>query len=202
VLSSVPVRRTFLTAFACAIALAAPAAASQGNHRGDGSGGVGPGGVGPDGTTQPAPVPGVKAKLLPTGQARAPQGAPIEEQNAIAAANSIDDTGYCTGGGHDSSTRLSRCYDCSGAVSYVLGPKGADILDSPLDSGSLMKWGERGKGSWITVYTNAGHAMVVIAGLRFDTSQPADGAEGPGWSKDVKSGMVNGPFQKRHFLGL
>jgi hypothetical protein len=42
----------------------------------------------------------------------------------------------------------------------------------------------------------------VIAGLRFDTSIPDDGAEGPGWSKDVKAGLVNGPFQKRHFLGL
>ena len=82
------------------------------------------------------------------------------------------------GGGHK-----RNCYDCSGAVSYVLGPEGADILDSPLDSGSLRKWGERGRGSWITVYTNPGHAYVVIAGLRFDTSIPDDGAEGPGWSQ-------------------
>ena len=33
-----------------------------------------------------------------------------------------------------------------------------------------MKWGERGKGAWITVYTNPGHAYAVIAGLRLDTS--------------------------------
>ena len=33
-----------------------------------------------------------------------------------------------------------------------------------------MKWGERGKGAWITVFTNPGHAYVVIAGLRLDTS--------------------------------
>ncbi len=84
----------------------------------------------------------------------------------------------------------------------MLGPEGADILDTPLDSGSLRKWGERGRGTWITVYTNPGHAYVVIAGLRFDTSQPDDGASGPGWSKDVKAGLVNGPFQKRHWLGL
>ena len=96
----------------------------------------------------------------------------------------------------------SRCYDCSGAVSYVLGPKGAGILDSPLPSGDFRKWGERGRGSWITVYYNAGHAYMVIAGLRFDTSMPDDGADGPGWSKDVKRGDVNGPFKKRHYLGL
>ncbi len=196
--SSGRVRGHCLTALACAAALALPAGAVAAN--GDGSGGVGPGGVGPDGTTQPAPVPGAKAKLMPSGQARAPRGAPIEVQNAIAAANSIDDAGYCSGGGH--SRFQSRCYDCSGAVSYVLGPDGADILKSPLDSGSFKRWGERGKGSWITVYTNSGHAMVVIAGLRFDTSIPDDGAEGPGWSKKVKAGMVNGPFQKRHFAGL
>ncbi len=66
----------------------------------------------------------------------------------------------------------------------------------------FAKWGERGRGTWITVYTNPGHAYVVVAGLRFDTSIPDDGEEGPGWSKDVKAGRVNGPFQKRHFLGL
>ena len=41
---------------------------------------------------------------------------------------------------------------------------------SPLDSSSFMSWGQRGKGRWITVYTNPGHAYVVIAGLRLDTS--------------------------------
>jgi hypothetical protein len=31
---------------------------------------------------------------------------------------------------------------------------------------------------------------------------PDDGADGPGWSKDVKRGEVNGPFKKRHYLDL
>ena len=170
------------------------------------SGGVTPDGTGgtdPTGTTAPPappPTPGAEAKLRSTGLASAPASAPLEVKRAIKAANSIDFASYCTGGGHGH--WHSRCYDCSGAVSYVLGPKGADILDSPLDSGSLERWGTRGRGSWITVYTNAGHAYVVIAGLRFDTSQPDDGASGPGWSKDVRAGLVNGPFQKRHFDGL
>lgn len=42
-----------------------------------------------------------------------------------------------------------------------------------------MSWGEAGKGDWITVYTNPGHAFVVIAGLRLDTSGP--GESGPRW---------------------
>jgi hypothetical protein len=180
-------RNRIATAVVCAVAcaLALPAAASAG------SGGIG------TTTAPPPPVAGSKAKLLKSGVARAPSAAPAEVKAAIAAANEIDDAGYCMGGGHK-----RNCYDCSGAVSYVLGPEGADILDSPLDSGSLRKWGERGRGTWITVYTNPGHAYVVIAGLRFDTSIPDDGEAGPGWSKDVKAGLVNGPFQKRHYVGL
>ena len=191
--SSAFTRLVVLIALCASWAIVVPAAASAG------SGGVGPGDTEapPPETT---PVPGEKAKLLKSGLAAAPASAPAEVQRAIQAANSIDQAGYCSGGGHGS--WRSRCYDCSGAVSYVLGPKGADILDAPLPSGSFRKWGERGRGSWITVYYNAGHAYVVIAGLRFDTSIPDDGAEGPGWSEDVKRGQVNGPFKKRHYLGL
>lgn len=187
--SQTAVRRTASTAIAAATIalLALPGSALAG------SGGIGAG------TAPPPPVAGSKAKLLKTGLARPPADAPLAVQRAIAAANEIDDAGYCTGGGHQVK---GSCYDCSGAVSHVLGPEGADIMDTPLDSGSMRKWGERGRGSWITVYTNPGHAYVVIAGLRFDTSIPDDGSEGPGWSKDVKAGLVNGPFQKRHFEGL
>jgi hypothetical protein len=39
-----------------------------------------------------------------------------------------------------------------------------------LDSGSFMRWGMRGRGAWITVFTNPGHAYVKLAGLRLDTS--------------------------------
>jgi hypothetical protein len=162
---------------------------------------AGSGGVGPEGTGGGAQtVRGAKAKLMRSGMAAAPANAPAAVKRAIAAGNAIDDAGYCTGGGHGSWN--SRCYDCSGTISYVLGPKGADILDAPLPSGDFRKWGKGGKGSWITVYYNGGHAYVVIAGLRLDTSQPDDGAEGPGWSKDVKAGLVNGPFKKRHYVGL
>jgi hypothetical protein len=42
-----------------------------------------------------------------------------------------------------------------------------------------MSWEEAGRGTWITVYTNPGHAFVVIAGLRLDTSGP--GESGPRW---------------------
>jgi hypothetical protein len=191
----VPISR-FSRAFAAMVAAIAAVVLAPSAALAAGSGGIGPGSGGTTTTT----TPGSKAKLMPTGLAAAPADAPPEVQKAVAAANEIDDHGYCTGGGHGQ--WKSRCYDCSGTVSYVLGPKGAGILDAPLSSGEFNKWGDAGRGGWITVYYNGGHAFVEIAGLRFDTSIPDDGAEGPGWSKDVKAGLVNGPFKKRHFAGL
>jgi hypothetical protein len=43
-----------------------------------------------------------------------------------------------------------------------------------------------GKGRWITVYANAGHAYMVVAGLRFDTSavgEKLNQGSGPRWRK-------------------
>ncbi len=74
---------------------------------------------------------------------------------------------YIYGGGHNAKF-AGRGYDCSGSVSYAL--HGGGLLTSPLDSSSFMKWGDKGEGSWITIYTNPGHAYMVVAGLRFDTS--------------------------------
>jgi hypothetical protein len=113
-------------------------------------------------------VPGTKAKLLQDGTAAAPADAPEQVKQAIWAANALQDLPYLYGGGHNLEFDVSDGADCSGTVSFAL--KAAGLLEAPLDSGSFMKWGERGKGAWITVFTNPGHAYVVIAGLRLDTS--------------------------------
>src|ERR687895_772008 len=34
----------------------------------------------------------------------------------------------------------------------------------------FMSWGERGRGTWVTIRTNPSHAYMIVAGLRFDTS--------------------------------
>jgi len=94
-------------------------------------------------------------------------------QAAIEAANSIATTPYIWGGGHGSFE--SSGYDCSGAVSFAL--HGGGFLESPLDSTGLETWGEAGPGKWITVYANASHAWMVIAGIAFDTV----GGPGPRW---------------------
>jgi cell wall-associated NlpC family hydrolase len=134
------------------------------------------------------------AKLSSDGRtAIAPAGAPPQVVAAVEAANRITRKPYRYGGGH----RRFRDsgYDCSGAVSYVLHAAG--LLRRPLDSSGLMRWGRRGAGRWITVYSNPGHAYVEIAGLRFDTS--GRGERGPRWRPERRSrrGSV-----ARHWEGL
>jgi hypothetical protein len=142
-------------------------------------------------STEPEPTGPTGEAKIEDGLAIPPTDAPNRVIEAIEAANEIaKGKDYCYGGGHGK--WRSRCYDCSGAVSYAL--HGGRMLDSPLPSGSLAKWGERGKGNWLTVYANGGHAYAVIAGLRWDTSMTT--GKGPGWSDDMRSGSG---FTKRRF---
>jgi hypothetical protein len=151
--------------------------------------------------SDPAFQPAPKGKIV-NGIAIPPIGAPPEVVAAINAANEISRKPYIYGGGHKSF--ISRGYDCSGAVSYAL--HGAGLVDSPLDSSDFMKWGDRGAGKWITVYTNPGHAFVVIAGLRFDTGYrdrmaKAHGAapgSGPRWGGPRSTRG----YHARHLFGL
>ena len=113
-------------------------------------------------------VPGTKAQLLPDGTAAAPADAPEQVKQAIWAANSMQALPYSYGGGHNLEFDVTDGADCSGTVSFALHAGG--LLKAPLDSGSFMRWGYKGKGAWITVFTNPGHAYAKIAGLRLDTS--------------------------------
>jgi cell wall-associated NlpC family hydrolase len=138
-------------------------------------------------------VAGAEAVLQPNGLAAAPTSAPPAVKAAIAAANSIATTPYVWGGGHESF--YSYGYDCSGAVSFAL--YGGGLLDTPLTSGSLENYGEPGPGKWITIYANATHAYVVIAGLRWDTVGDAHGT-GPRWHAE---GPYPEGFVVRHPTG-
>ena len=141
------------------------------------------------GTTTPPPAsttPGV-ATLQADGSALAPPDAPRPVRKAINAANKIRTRPYIFGGGHRSFK--AKGYDCSGAVSYVLHAAG--MLKRPMPSGPLARrWGAPGVGQWITVYANRGHAYVVIAGLRWDTSvggDPVNTQPGPRWRSTARS---------------
>ncbi len=133
-----------------------------------------------------------KARLV-NGKAIAPASAPPRVKAVIAAANRIRNKPYRYGGGH---ARFEDSgYDCSGAVSYAL--RGGRFLSSPLPSSGFYGWGKSGVGKWITVYTNPGHAYMVVAGLRFDTSMTP--GNGPGWSASLRS--TSGSFQARSPVG-
>src|SRR3954462_8713914 len=142
-------------------------------------------------TTQTAP--GAKATMSSDGlHAVAPSAAPPEVQEAITAANKIVGKPYKYGGGHGS--WQDSGYDCSGTVSYSL--HGAGLLSRPLSSGEFGGWGVSGRGSWISVYYNSGHAYAVIAGLRLDTSGDRSGT-GPRWHTDMRSGSGYGVTHPR-----
>jgi cell wall-associated NlpC family hydrolase len=127
--------------------------------------------------SDPTGIPGEKARISSDGHtAQAPADAPVEVQEVIAAANEITHDPYRYGGGHGRGFNDSA-FDCSGAVSHAL--HGADLVTRPLDSTDFESWGSRGRGQWITVYANSGHAYMVVAGLRFDTS--GRGESGPRW---------------------
>jgi hypothetical protein len=179
-------------ALACLTGVAALAPAASAEVIASGGGGA---------TFTPPPPPPEKAKLV-NGRLIAPVSAPVRVARAIEAANRLVEKPYIYGGGHKlyKSGQLDAGYDCSGAVSYAL--YGGRFLRSPLPSGSLMSWGEEGPGTWITVYAHGGHAYVVIAGFRFDTSMRDPDAPGPGtgprWSKTLRRSSA---FVARHPSG-
>jgi hypothetical protein len=129
------------------------------------------------------------------GRAVAPPYAPAAVREAIAAANRIDGRPYVWGGGHLG--WRSRGYDCSGAVGYALHAAG--MLDATMVSGQLAGWGEPGRGRWITVYANAEHVYMEVAGLRFDTRDDLPGVRGPRWHEELAAGDR---FAARHPAGL
>lgn len=150
-----------------------------------------------------ASAPVGKARINPNGTATAPAGAPAIVQQVIASANQIIGTSYCYAGGHGS--WKSSCYDCSGSVSYAL--HGAGLLSSPEDSTGLESYGSAGPGKWITIYADAAHTWVVVAGIAFDTADyggpniPA--GTGPRWRSDSTGNLADGgDYVIRHPSGL
>ena len=149
----------------------------------------------------PPPPPPEKGALV-DGRLVAPASAPRRVKRVIKFANQIVEKPYLYGGGHRQFRRgrLDRGYDCSGAVSHAL--RGGRFLRSPLPSGSMMSWGRSGPGEWITVYAHGGHAYIVVAGYRFDTSMRDPDAPGPSsgprWSKSLRKSSA---FVARHPRG-
>ena len=137
-----------------------------------------------------------QATLTPGGLAVAPIGAPAAVQEVIAAGNEIARLPYRYGGGH--LTYEDTAYDCSGSISYVFAA--AHLLDHTVVSGDLENWGDPGPGKWITVFANAGHTFMYVAGLRFDTVALAE--TGTRWSDRSADEPDLKTFSVRHPPGL
>ena len=170
-------------------------------------------------------VPGVRARILPSGDAAAPADAPVVVRDMIAAGNRIDRFAYSYGGAHgDPAQTMNQShpdpgavpgseenggpgYDCSSATDYVLygGGFGESLLhDSVPASTTLESVGEPGPGRWVTIYANADHAYIEVAGIYLDTAAglgnpPNPPSTGPRWST-VGTGPAG--FVVRHPPGL
>jgi hypothetical protein len=134
--------------------------------------------------------------VLRNGIAYAPSRAPQNVKNAMWATNTLRRKPYVWGGGHGSFN--DRGYDCSGTVSFALHYAG--VLGTPMPSNDFCRYGEGGRGRWITIYSRRGHTFAVIAGLRLDTTDLRYGGDvGPRWYVE---GRNTGGFQARHPVGL
>jgi cell wall-associated NlpC family hydrolase len=132
--------------------------------------------------------------LTKNGNVEVPDGVPAAVAAIFAGGNAIARFPYVYGGGHASF--VDTAYDCSASVSYALAAAG--LLGAPLTSGQLARWGAPGPGKWVTIYANAGHTFMYVAGLRFDTS----GRAGPFGSRWQTAPRSLAGFTVRHPPGL
>jgi hypothetical protein len=139
-----------------------------------------------------------RAAIDGAGLATIPATAPKRLVALMRAANQVAFKPYVYGGGHGRNPDeiwQDSAYDCSGSVSFALASAG--YLQGPTDSSGLARFGKPGPGKWVTIYANAGHAFMVVAGLRFDTS----GRQSTGSRWQPAPRTVSG-FTVRHPPGL
>jgi hypothetical protein len=146
---------------------------------------------------------GPRAELLANGQAAAPEAAPPAVKAIIAAGNQIVGKPYVYGAAHGLPlSSVAPAYDCSSSVEHLLyGARLLPVTDGEA-SGGLETFGAPGPGRWITLYANADHVFMYVAGLRWDTYNAAgagDGGTGIGWHPLIRS---DAGFVPRHPQGL
>jgi peptidoglycan hydrolase-like protein with peptidoglycan-binding domain len=147
--------------------------------------------------------PSGRTRINRDGTATAASNAPPVVRWMIAGANRIIDSSYCYAGGHGQ--WKSSCYDCSGAVSYVL--HAGYMLSQSEDSTGFESYGAPGKGKWVTIYAASGHAFMVIDGRAFDTADfggpNRPSGTGPRWRSNPRGNLADGmSYVVRHPPGL
>ena len=135
-----------------------------------------------------------KARLV-NGKAIAPATAPARVKRVIDWANRIRNKPYVYGGGHASFNsprlRLLRLGQLRAARRPLRQQSDGFSRLHKLEEAAVAASGSPST-------RIPGHAYMVVAGLRFDTSMtPGDG---PGWSKSMRS--TYGSFSARHPAGF
>ncbi len=157
----------------------------------------------PNGATGVPLTDGDRAALLPNGLAAAPRDAPVAVKEIIAAGNQVAGRPYLYGAAHGLPlSTIASAYDCSSSVEHLL--YGARLLPVTYGgpSSQLESFGQPGPGRWVTLYADADHVFMYVAGLRWDTHNAAgagDGSTGIGWHPLIRS---SAGFIARHPVGL
>ena len=78
---------------------------------------------------------------------------------------------------------------------------GAGLIKAPLSSSEFRRFGQSGRGKWITIYARNGHTFAIIAGLRLDTTPYLTAHDR--WAPDGnhRASACHG-FEVRHPVGL
>lgn len=138
---------------------------------------------------------------VPTG------GAPPGLARMIAEANAIASHGYNYewGGGHGGLGVPSHGYghgsgpgvgfDCSGAVSAILGAAG--LISSPMVASQFMQYGDPGPGKWLSIFADPVHTFMQLNGRYFGTSLSNPGG-GANWFSSFP-GNIGGPRHPHGF---
>jgi hypothetical protein len=115
-------------------------------------------------------APGARTRILASGLAAAGIAAPAAVREMVAAGNRLFGTAYVYGAAHGTPlSDLEPAYDCSSADAE--------------DSSELESYGDPGPGRYISIYANAAHAFIYVAGLRLDTVEDAAYDSGPNSGK-------------------
>ncbi len=118
-------------------------------------------------------------------------------RDVVARAQKMDRMGrpYVWGGGHGPVPDADGPWDCSGAISALLGI-------SPRTATLFRRFGKAGAGKHFTIYANDEHVFVKIGSRFFGTSR-SNPAGGAGWidESQMSRGYLAG-FDQRHIPGL
>lgn len=144
-----------------------------------------------------------------------PAGSAVQKLVALATQIGAMRLPYCWGGGHGAnpgpspgqychSTTNAHIFgdpepglDCSGAVRWLLVSAGLPD-PGPISSGEMGSWLKPGAGRWVTVYYNADHTYMTIAGRPWGTSD-SNYRGGAGW---IQHPEPTGGYAVAHPSGL